>query len=356
MLHFSFMGCHFLCLIVWFAFVIAPPPVPGQAAKEPAKANSQANGRSSNKQVPSPAPPSVNPTKSEVKEETDHGIARADKPSSIRVTELPPLPLGKDWMDRAAWFAGMVLVVVGVLGISLANRTLKAVERQADEIQRQRIVMTDTLSAVEKETTIMKGQLDAMKSSGEQTDKLIAHSERQADLIKRQVEMTEPRLHIDGVRAENFEEGKMPIFYVRIMNSGVVAAGHVAISINVEIGGGITVRYLNDQVIAVPASDWRECFISAKSGFHRDQLVKYDSSAVSLRVSGQVKWSKQIIDYCYKYNPCPSGARPPGLPFFVPCDFETGVNVAIEIPAATLTMAGGIPNKVKIEQASPPEA
>jgi hypothetical protein len=54
---------------------------------------------------------------------------------------LPYLPLGKDWMDKVAWFAGLVLVGVGVVGVYLANRTLQAVERQADLIERQAVLI-----------------------------------------------------------------------------------------------------------------------------------------------------------------------------------------------------------------------
>src|SRR5207249_889724 len=100
------------------------------------------------------------------------------------------------------------------------------------------------------------------------------------------------------------------------------------------------------------ANGRREYFIHSTVAFDKSGLTKYDSGAVSLRVSGHVKWRDKTIDYCYKYYPWPSGDRPNGVPLFVPCDFEIGVNTTIEMRASMLETIAGFAG-VKIEAPRP---
>src|SRR5437867_2737393 len=116
--------------------------------------------------------------------------------------------------------------------VIVAGFTLLAIWYQAQEMT--------------KATKVMKDSVDAQK--------------RQANLLESQISLMQPRLHVDGVRVIEFEEGRQPIFFVKVMNSGVVAAEKVSISIIVELGDS-TIQYPADQVIIIPANNWRECFI-----------------------------------------------------------------------------------------------
>jgi len=150
----------------------------------------------------------------------------------------------------------VALALVGIGGIIVALRTLNWLKTQTRAVERQANLM-----------------------------------ERQANLMERQVTLTEPRLHVDCVRAAAFTNGQSPVFFVRVINSGIIAAENVAISMEAETEDGITVRNLNDQVITVPAGGWRECFIRSNMVLDGNQLAAYDSRAKPLRVSGHIKWS-----------------------------------------------------------------
>jgi hypothetical protein len=180
----------------------------------------------------------------------------------------------------------------------------------------------------------------------------VRYARRTLATLKRQVEVTEPRLHIDCVRAANFKYGQSPVFFVRVINSGIITAENVMIGMEAAIDPGKIVRYQKDQVIAIPADGSRECFIRSEMVLDQNRLAAYDNGDIPLRISGYVKWSGKTAEYCYKYNPWPSGNRPKGVPVFVPCDFETGENTAIKIEAAMPIMSAGL-SAVKIEAPSP---
>jgi hypothetical protein len=84
----------------------------------------------------------------------------------------------------------------------------------------------------------------------------------------------------------------------------------------------------------------------------QNRLGAYDNEAAPLRISGYVKWSGKTTEYCYKYNPWPSGGRPKGVPVFVSCDFKIGLETVVQVGPATLTMNSGFA-AVKIEAPSP---
>ena len=60
-----------------------------------------------------------------------------DKVRSVNVRELPPVSVSKDWADWTLWLASGILAIVGVLGIGLAYKTLRAIERQGLSMRRQ---------------------------------------------------------------------------------------------------------------------------------------------------------------------------------------------------------------------------
>jgi hypothetical protein len=141
-------------------------------------------------------------------------------------------------------------------------------------------------------------------------------------------------VYIDGVRAVNLEVGGMPVIFVKIRNSGMVAA-EVSVSIGAEYPGG-AVKSKKDQRIVVPADGWMESFMPASIILTEDLLSRWNSGEGPLRVSGTVSWNQETIQYCYKYLAWNYGDRPDGVPRFVPCDFEPGLAIEASLTLAAL--------------------
>jgi hypothetical protein len=202
-----------------------------------------------------------------------------------------------------------------------------------------------TFIAIAYQACEMRKATDAMRESTGAVN-------RQADVMENQFAIMQPRLHVEGVRAGFFKEGQQPFFFVKIMNSGVVAAESVAISIKVEIGNSNTVQYPRDPVILIPGNSSRELPIRSSILLDKARLAEFDSGKVSLRISGHVIWNQKTIEYCYKYWPL--DPRPKNLRRFVPCDFYTGITIGLAITAnANLIMAPTASVAVETEKPTP---
>lgn len=81
----------------------------------------------------------------------------------------------KDWWDRIYICFTGVLIVVGIIGVRAAYKTL-------GEMKAQRVAMQGQLAA-------MQGQLGQMESAGKQTDKIIEHASKQVIAAEGQVEL-----------------------------------------------------------------------------------------------------------------------------------------------------------------------
>ncbi len=142
---------------------------------------------------------------------------------------------------------------------------------------------------------------------------------RQADIME---SYTKPSLHIDGVRVIEFQAGHQPIFFVKVINSGLTVAENVSISIKVAFADS-TSEYHQDQVMTIPAHEGRECFIVTALQLDGNVMRGFDRDNEPLCISGHVVWNEETTQYCYKYNPWPFDApRPQDLPLFVTCDFD----------------------------------
>jgi len=117
---------------LWLAFAVTSSPIPGQATKHPTDSKSNIQSDSTQENKPAPTPLVVNSSPAKTDEDRTQAPSGQDKPRSVRITELPSLPRGQIWMDRIAWGASILLVIIAGIGIWLANRTLNAIQRQAD--------------------------------------------------------------------------------------------------------------------------------------------------------------------------------------------------------------------------------
>jgi hypothetical protein len=147
-------------------------------------------------------------------------------------------------------------------------------------------------------------------------------------VYSRQAHLMEGSIHADGVRIIEFQESKHPVFFVKLLNSGMVAAQKVLISIEVGVDGGWATKYTNDWKITIPAHGSRECPIRAHKALGQGFLPELEKGNLTLRVRCRItKGKKKPVEYCYKYYAWPFGNRPSEskLPLFVPCDFDTQI-------------------------------
>jgi hypothetical protein len=122
-------------LLALLALALAPVCAAAQAAVPPA---SQATGAASNRNAAStPQQTKTPPANSNAQTgagaaDTDSGNSPAPGPQPIVVTspETPPAPW--TWHDRVLWGAYLVLAILGYVGIMLALRALKRIERHVE--------------------------------------------------------------------------------------------------------------------------------------------------------------------------------------------------------------------------------
>jgi hypothetical protein len=139
---------------------------------------------------------------------------------------------------------------------------------------------------------------------------------------------TSPRLHIEGVRLENFEIGKVPYFFIKIVNTGPVAAENIVVNMRLQYGvvadsKNVGNKWSREQTVTIPPNGNREYFVKGSELTATEYLGFTDN--IPLRVTGyyQIPGCKKQ-DYCYKYYPSEERNRPKGVPEFIPCDFNPG--------------------------------
>jgi hypothetical protein len=130
---------------------------------------------------------------------------------------------------------------------------------------------------------------------------------------------TSPNLFVDSARVDGFEPGSEPTFFVKIVNSGGVSAENVAVNIRIETDNNyIGVKYTGgDNLISIPAQGFREYFITATSPLAAQHIERFESGS-GLRIRGYIQHAANRQEYCFRYNP----SRAPGVPRFIPCDFD----------------------------------
>jgi hypothetical protein len=112
-------------LIALLAIAQAPLQISGQA-----RSNAQATARPASA-LHNPASPSsqAGQASQDVNPPPEESAPPVSQPPQIIVNPAPPPAEAWAWHDRVAWGAGIVLAVLGYVGIMLALRTLKHIER-----------------------------------------------------------------------------------------------------------------------------------------------------------------------------------------------------------------------------------
>jgi hypothetical protein len=94
----------------------------------------------------------------------DEKLASPNTQQPIKITELPPVSVTRDWMDKASWTFGGILVVEGIVGVCAACRTLRAIERQA-RIMRQQTTHKNSVIQATIAAQSAKASTDALIAS-----------------------------------------------------------------------------------------------------------------------------------------------------------------------------------------------
>jgi len=124
-----------LILVMWLAVAQTSAPLPRQTANAPAqKADKVKNNTAGNQEpITQVTPPSVELTqKPERNEKSRDNEASPNAEQTVRIRELPPVSVRRDWADWFLWGASALLALVGILGIGLAYWTLTILKRQTE--------------------------------------------------------------------------------------------------------------------------------------------------------------------------------------------------------------------------------
>ncbi len=104
---------------------------------------------------------------SQTAEPASHANSGAQQPGAtqtVRVAELPPVSMAKDWSDWSYWLFTFFLVAVGGLQVYLLWGNLRAIERQAITMERQTTVLEKSVEMAEKSAETAKQNLEMFMS------------------------------------------------------------------------------------------------------------------------------------------------------------------------------------------------
>jgi len=114
--------------------LVLPQTLSGLPGKALIRALGTSNGvtqdAAANQNSPAASHPGSNTPTPEQKRNSGDSPQTGNEAQSVRIRELPPVSLSRDWADWVLWVFNGLFIAGGILGIWLAYGTLKAVERQ----------------------------------------------------------------------------------------------------------------------------------------------------------------------------------------------------------------------------------
>jgi hypothetical protein len=156
-----------LLLAVLLSMMQAAPPVPIQVAdsanQSADKGHKKAGEHAGNI---TPTPPERIAEKGVGERNSSDKQTSANAEQFVTIRELPPVSTIRDWMDKAGLAFSAILVVVGLVGVCAAYRTLRAIERQASIMRRQtRHIARQALSMRRQTTHLRNSVIQARKGA-----------------------------------------------------------------------------------------------------------------------------------------------------------------------------------------------
>lgn len=192
----------------------SPPPIPGQASHrgdQPAQ-----NPEKQTESVKNPAKPTItlvekNCDSEQFKNDPDCKKAENDE-STVVVSKLPSANVtiqrnaDRDTFDWIAYWGGILLVMVGIVGVLIGVWTLKAVRKQADLLKTHATHLEGLVSAAGDNAEAAKDNAKAARLSAE----AIVRSER--PWLIAVVEKDSKSLHFYSVKIRNV--GRTPARFI----------------------------------------------------------------------------------------------------------------------------------------------
>lgn len=143
------------------AIVQTLPPIPGKATSSTQGTAQSVKKNPDNNQAPSTTPPPViNSVTPKPEENPRNPPTSEDAGQSISVSKLPPVSVGRNWADWVLWGFNGLLVIAGFLGIRVAYKTLKTIERQARSTHHQAV-------QVRRQTDLLNKSAQAAQKAAE---------------------------------------------------------------------------------------------------------------------------------------------------------------------------------------------
>ena len=218
-----------------------------------------------------------------------------------------------------------------------------------------------TLIAIVYRAVVYHRQWRVMKDNLRQTDRVVDKMQEQLEAMRDQVKIMgvayDPRLQITRVEVFHLSAESEPLFIVSVKNVGAIDAEGVTINMRVSFGRPVEstlAQKLSEPQVVTIAAGQEEAYV-----IPWDQPIKQEHidrlKQVPLVVSGFIKMRDgDKREFCYRYYVLKN--RPPGVPQFVACDFDTrltrvvtpgtaGVKVTAHAPI--VTQGEVIPNKDK---------
>jgi hypothetical protein len=98
------------------------------------------------------------------KDQDASGNRRGDPTQTVKVSDLPPLSITKDWSDRAYWLFTFFLAAIGGLQVFLLWGNLRAIERQAIQMERQTGILEKSVVLAEKSAETARQNIEMFVS------------------------------------------------------------------------------------------------------------------------------------------------------------------------------------------------
>ena len=89
---------------------------------------------------------------------------RAEPTQTVKVSDLPPLAITKDWSDRSYWLFTLFLAAIGGLQVFLLWGNLRAIERQAIQMERQTGILEKSVALAEKSAETARQNIEMVIS------------------------------------------------------------------------------------------------------------------------------------------------------------------------------------------------
>ncbi len=106
-------------------------------------------------------PPSVESTSAN---QGSSGNKASESAQTVKVSDLPPLSIAKDWTDRAYWLFTFFLAVIGGLQVFLLWGNLRAIERQANQMEHQTGILAKSVALAEKNAETARQNIEMFVS------------------------------------------------------------------------------------------------------------------------------------------------------------------------------------------------